>query len=165
LRIIEFIDRSISRIETLLLIILLSVMIIVGFLQVILRNLFSTGILWADAFLRHIVLWITFIGASLATREDRHINIDVLTRFLSPRLRRFVGLITNLFASGICFLMLRASIVFIRSELEFPQRIFLGLKTWMVELVIPICFGIMGLRFILRGFRRLIEGDFIEIKR
>jgi C4-dicarboxylate transporter DctQ subunit len=153
MRFINAIDGLIAKLENILIIILLSLMVAVSFLQVILRNLFDTGILWADPFLRYVVLWIAFIGASLATREDRHINIDVFTRLLSPGLRKFSSVITNFFASVVCLLLLRASIDFVKMEIDFPSVVFLGLKNWMLELIIPIGFGLMSLRFLFRAVK------------
>ena len=53
-----------------------------AFLQIFLRNVFTTGLAWGDLVLRNLVLWIGFIGATLATREGKHINIDILSRSL-----------------------------------------------------------------------------------
>ncbi len=150
MKFLNFIDEIISKIETALVIILLSLMVIVGFVQVLLRNLFQTGFLWADPLLRYAVLWIAFIGASIATYEDRHINIDVLTRLLIPKLKRLISVITNAFALIICVILLNASIDFIKMEIGYPIEIFLGIKNWMLEIIIPIGFGLMSLRFLFR---------------
>ncbi len=150
MKFLNFIDEIISKIETALVIILLSLMVIIGFVQVLLRNLFQTGFLWADPLLRYAVLWIAFIGASIATYEDRHINIDVLTRLLSPKLKRLISVITNAFALIICVILLNASIDFIKMEIVYPIEIFLGIKNWMLEIIIPIGFGLMSLRFLFR---------------
>ncbi len=151
----DIIDEAIAKIEKVLLTFLLSLMILVGFAQVILRNFFDTGFLWADPFLRYTVLWLAFIGASLATREDRHINIDVLTRLLTPKLKKLSSILTNLFALTVCVILLIASVNFIKIEIEFPQDAFLGLKNWQVETVIPIGFGLMSFRFFLRVLKLL----------
>ncbi len=150
MKFLNFIDEIIAKIETALVIILLSLMVIVGFVQVLLRNLFQTGLLWADPLLRYAVLWIAFIGASIATYEDRHINIDVLTRLLSPKLKRASSIITNAFALVICIVLLNASIDFIKMEIGYPTEIFLGIENWMLEIIIPIGFGLMSLRFLFR---------------
>ena len=68
-----------------LLILLLSLMILLAAYQVVARNFFDTGILWGDALVRVLVLWVTFIGATIAARDDEHIRIDLLTRFISAR--------------------------------------------------------------------------------
>ncbi|MCH7552365.1 TRAP transporter small permease, partial [Patescibacteria group bacterium] len=59
------------------------VVVLLSFSQVVLRNLFSGGILWGDILLRQLVLWVGFLGASLAVREQKHIAIDFLPRFFN----------------------------------------------------------------------------------
>lgn len=150
MKFLNFIDEIIAKVETALVIILLSLMVIIGFAQILLRNFFQTGLLWADPFLRYAVLWLAFIGASIATYEDRHINIDVLTRLLSPKLKRAISILTNAFALVVCIILLKASVDFIKMELEYPTEVFLGIQNWMLEIIIPIGFGLMSLRFLFR---------------
>jgi TRAP-type C4-dicarboxylate transport system permease small subunit len=59
-------------------------MISLAFAQIVLRNGFDGGIVWADSLLRIMVLWIALIGAVVASRDQRHINIDLISRFLPP---------------------------------------------------------------------------------
>jgi len=149
MKFLSSIDEIIAKIELIILMVLLSLMVIISFTQVVLRNIFETGISWADPMLRYTVLWLAFIGASIATRENRHINIDVLTRLLSPKLKKIVSILTNLFALSVCLILLKSSIDFIKIEMQFPSEIFLGLKNWMLEIIIPIGFSMMSLRFLL----------------
>ncbi|CUS78472.1 TRAP-type C4-dicarboxylate transport system, small permease component [Candidatus Kryptonium thompsonii] len=149
MKFLSSIDEIIAKIELIILMVLLSLMVIISFTQVVLRNIFETGISWADPMLRYTVLWLAFIGASIATRENRHINIDVLTRLLSPKLKKIVSVLTNLFALSVCLILLKSSIDFIKIEMQFPSEIFLGLKNWMLEIIIPIGFSMMSLRFLL----------------
>ena len=95
-KILQKIDRGLYLFENSLLILILSVMVFMAFLQVVLRNLFHSGILWGDIFLRHLVLWVGFIGASLATRSERHINIDILTRLMSPKVIPLSGVLLKI---------------------------------------------------------------------
>jgi len=149
MKFLSSIDEIIAKIELIILMVLLSLMVIISFTQVVLRNIFETGISWADPMLRYTVLWLAFIGASIATRENRHINIDVLTRLLSPKLKKIVSVLTNLFALSVCLILLKSSIDFIKIEKQFPSEIFLCLKNCMLEIIIPIGFSMMSLRFLL----------------
>ena len=49
----------------------------------VLRNLGLGGFYWGDSAVRIIVLWVAMLGALIASREDNHIRIDLLSRFLS----------------------------------------------------------------------------------
>ena len=61
-----WIDR-IHRVEDALLVILLSLMILLAATQILLRNFFDLGFVWADPLLRALVLWLGLIGATVAT--------------------------------------------------------------------------------------------------
>jgi TRAP-type C4-dicarboxylate transport system permease small subunit len=154
MRFLKSIDNALNRVEGAVLITLLTVMIVMAFLQVVLRNLFSSGIQWADILLRHILLWLGFLGAAIATSEHRHINIDVLRRFLSPQVRTVVDSITDTFASAICFLLAKASWNFVQGEIADRRMILDGIPSWCAEIIIPIGFGLLVVHFLLRALLR-----------
>ncbi len=157
------IDDLLARIENVLIILIVISMIVLAFLQVILRNIFETSISWGDIFLRHLVLWIGFIGASLATREEKHINIDILSRLLSKKVKTISQIIVMFFSAAVCFFLMQAAIGFIRMEREGGSILFLGVPDWVVQIIIPIGFGTMMLRFFMRGLEQIIS--LREIKR
>src|SRR3989304_9672211 len=99
MKILLRLDTVLTRLEGTLLVVFLSIMLVLSFVQVVLRNAFSESLLWGDILLRHLVLWIGFFGAALATSQDRHINIDALTRFLTAKLKNAAKIVTNLFGS------------------------------------------------------------------
>jgi TRAP-type C4-dicarboxylate transport system permease small subunit len=152
-------DTALSRVEGLFIIISLTTMIGISFVQVILRNFFSTGLIWADELTRHLVLWVGFIAASLATREDRHINIDILSRTLTGRRSKLgVQAIINLAAFSISFLLLRAAWHFVSVEKEFGDKVItLSLPVWGLEIIFPITFILISFRFGLRAVENIFR--------
>lgn len=160
MNLISAISRVLSRLEQALLIALLSGMIGFAFLQVVLRNVFSTSLLWADPMLRHGVLWIGFIGASLAAQQDKHITLDVISRFLSPTVSRLVRIVSAFFAATVTFFLARAGWTFLLSEKE-ASEIFVTIGSteiphWWVQTVIPFGFAIISLRFVLKGIEYIL---------
>jgi TRAP-type C4-dicarboxylate transport system permease small subunit len=121
-------NEGIARGEAALAMSMLLLMLVVAFAQALLRNLTNVGVLWAnvalgwldwaDFILTKGTLWLAFLGASLGVYSDKHVAIDIVPRFVSPRarliLRGFVGLI----GSVICFTAARAfwSAVLINGE-------------------------------------------------
>ena len=144
------IDRILNRVEGVLVVAFLTVMVLMSFLQVVLRNVFSGGIIWGDVLLRHLVLWIGFLGAALATSQDRHITIDALTRFLSPRLKSFVRVLTHLFAAAVCLFFSLAAARLVSSDVKYAQELFLGIPEWYSELIMPGGFALLMVHFFIR---------------
>jgi TRAP-type C4-dicarboxylate transport system permease small subunit len=154
MKMLKKIDLALNKIEGVFLILMLSVMMLVAFGQVMLRNVFHTGINGADILLRHLVLWIGFLGAAIATSEERHINIDALRRFLSPRIRSAVDVLTDLFAAVICFFLMNAARVFVQSEMTDQRMVYQDIPAWYVQVIIPIGFGLLVVHFTIRAILR-----------
>jgi len=152
---LERLNRAVLAAERGFLIALFSLMIVLAFSQVILRNFFSLGVVWADPFLRLSVLWLGFIGASLATQHDKHIRIDVLGRYLPPRTGAAVSVLTGLFTTLVCVLLALSSWTFVANEMEFEDTIFtiagFDVPSWWAQLILPFGFGLISLRFFFRS--------------
>lgn len=148
---LRIINNMLAKVEHVFIIIILSTMILLAFLQVILRNFFATSLFWGDTVLRHLVVWIGFFGASLATKEGKHINIDVLSRIFNPKVRHLSQIVVNAFASLVCYFLMQASISFIRMEQESESILFSGLPAWIAQVIIAIGFGIMMFRFFIHA--------------
>ncbi len=152
----ERIDAVIEQLERILLVILLSSMILIAFLQIILRDVFSTGLTWGEPLVRNLVLWVGFIGATLATREGRHINIDLLPKWLPSQGKNFVTLMTHLFSFSVCGLLTYAALKFIKNEAEMGHITFLNIPAWIPGMILPITFGLITFRFGLRSLSSLL---------
>jgi TRAP-type C4-dicarboxylate transport system permease small subunit len=150
-------QRLILLIEDSLIVCLLSAMILLAAGQIVLRNLFDTGLFWADPALRMLVLWLTLLGAIAATREDRHIRIDLLSRFLHARGKTVVQGINDLFSAFVCGLISWHAARFVYHEWQDGVSLFGGLPAWLGEIIIPIGFGIMALRFLANLLLRLLR--------
>ena len=144
---LERIDAAIGRVEHGILVVMLSALILIAFSQIILRNLFSTGIAWGDALVRSLVLWTGFIGATIAAREGQHISIDVVSRWISPNGKRAVAIIIHAFSFLICCFLTFAALKFIHNEFQMKSVIFLGIPSWVLEIILPVTFTVMALRY------------------
>jgi TRAP-type C4-dicarboxylate transport system permease small subunit len=156
-------DEKISRVEQVFVTILLTMMILMAFFQIVLRNFFNTGISWGDSLVRYLVVWVGFIGAAIATKEDKHINIDVVSRWLTGPQRHYIRLVSHFFSTVICGLLTLAAIKFLRFEAQMGSTAFFKLPVWVPEIIIPVTFGLMTLRFTVRflsEFERIRKHDF-----
>lgn len=147
MKVLRSADNFLGICVSAVLVTLLAVMILMGFTQVMLRNLFSTGIIWADILLRHIVLWIGFLGAIVAAGEKRHITIDALTKALSEKNKKYASVVTGIASVVVSYLLTAASYRFLKDEMEFGGTLILDIPIWFFQIIIPVGFGLMTLRF------------------
>ena len=141
--------------EDLLLVCVLLAVLSLAVTQIVMRNFFDTGFLWSESFVRILVLWIAMIGAMVATRENNHIRIDALSRFLPEAVERFVAMFTGLASSLICFIVAYYGLEFVSYEFQDNTIAFANVPTWMCQVILPVGFCFMGLRFFFQAMRSL----------
>jgi len=156
MNIIRKINDTIAKLEEGLLVFIVVVMVLLAFLQVLLRNIFDHNLLWGDPFLRHMVLWVGFIGASLTTKDEKHINIDVLSRFLRGKARLLANWFTDLLAAAVSSVLAWAAWQFVMEEKEYANIAFAGIPSWYFQIIIVIGFGLMALRFLMHALEKTV---------
>ena len=144
-----------ARLEDALLVVLLSAMILLAGGQIFLRNGFDAGLVWADPLLRVLVLWVGLVGAMAAARADRHITVDVLSRLLPERPRRYTRALTDACTAAVCAVIAWHAARLVVTEYQGGAIAFADVPAWACELVLPIGFGVMGLRYLVLAAGRL----------
>ncbi len=147
--------QALYRLEDIFLALLLGAMIVLAPLQIFLRNFFDAGISWADPLLRVLVLWVGLMGAVAASRSDRHIRIDAASKLLSPLAATILGIVTGSFTAVVAGVVSWNSGRFVADELEFGSTAFSDIPAWMFEIVIPVAFGLIALRYGLRALGQM----------
>lgn len=151
MRVIAPIDKVLSYLEEGFVVLALAAMVILAFVQVIMRDFFSAGIVWADEFLRHLVLWTGFIASSMVTRQSRHIAIDFMSRNLPKNMRKWNEMILTFGAILFSIFLFKTSLHFVAVEKSFGQMFkALHIPLWTMELVFPITFCLLSIRFTIR---------------
>ena len=140
------------KIESGLLAVILFLLILLAAWQVLARNFFDGGLLWGDGFVRVAVLWVTLIGAMVASRSDDHIRMDVVTRYLPVALQRASARLTALFTAVVCGLFSWFSTSFVLEEMEYGTLAFGEVPAWVCAVVMPVGFVVMALRYVLHAF-------------
>ncbi len=154
---VRILGSAYNRVEEVLLVCLVVAMLVLGFLQILFRNLISVGIVWIDPLVRHLVLWIALLGASIATRENRHISIDILSGRLSPGYYSRVQGAVQLFSALVCFLLVHPAVRFVQNDYVAGKTLAFGIPLWLAQAVMPAMMLVMGGRFLLQGSGKLLN--------
>jgi TRAP-type C4-dicarboxylate transport system permease small subunit len=155
--------KIIALVEDAVISIMLCSMVLLVLVQIGLRDFYSTGIPGGAEMVRHLVLWVAFLGAGIAAREGKHIRIDVIYRVLTPSLKHVAEILTGLFTMVICGILLYASIQFVRNDYALGTAIaFFNMPVWIFEVVIPLGYGIVTIRYgaqSVESFLKLLRGE------
>ncbi len=147
--IVERVQMILYRVEDSILVGLLLLMITMAVLQIFLRNLFHTGIVWSDILVRILVLWVGLAGAMVASRQGNHINIDIMDRFLPERAKVVVNFVVELFTAFICAVVAYYSLQFVQMEFADGDMAFAKVPAWLCEAIIPFAFLVIAIRYVL----------------
>ncbi len=120
-------------------------------LEMALRTFFRAGLPGTSGYVQHLTLWVGFLGAMIASRESRHLSLS--NGMLGPpeRFRKWTGPFAAGLSAAVAGGLFWASAQFVRVEFDSPVRIGGWLPVWALELVLPIAFAVMAVRFVTRA--------------
>ena len=147
-------DAALAGAETALLAILILGSLAASLVQIALRNLGLPALPETDTAVRRAVLWIAFIGASLAAFRGSHLAVDVADQVLPARAGRLVNAAASLVAAGVTVVLTVASARFVVAEIAFA-----GPAAAAATAVMPVGFAVIALRFLLGAAHRLAGSD------
>lgn len=145
----------VRRTEDGLLAVAVLTMVALAGLQIVLRAGFDGGLTWIEPALRALVLWVGMLGAITASRSGRHIHIDLLIRLVPPAWHHRLETLACVFTAAVCALIAWHGIRFVQLELDFPAAVIAGVPSWAVALILPVAFGLIGLRYALAAIELL----------
>lgn len=139
------------RIETALMSILLLGIVVLASLQIVLRNVFSYALIWADDLIRLAVLWLAVVGALAASRDGRHLAIGIVPRYFPQAWHRPAALIASGFATAVSAILAWHSYRFVADSYRFGDTVLGGLPAWAFQVVMPVGFTLMTWQFLTRS--------------
>ena len=128
------------------------------------------GLVWSQTLDLVLMLWVGVIGASMATREHRHLALDLGSKVWPKRLLPRVQGLGNLVTAGFCLALALLACVSLRdhfrdyADTEGAGGVFpaLAIPKWIAFAGVPIGFFLMTARFFaqaLESFRGKVEED------
>jgi tripartite ATP-independent transporter DctM subunit len=116
--------------------------------ELLLRGLFGGGLPGSLGYVQNLTLWVGFLGAIVASREGRHLNLSTGLVDLPERWQRLADGATGAVSAAVGTGLFWASLQFVRSEMADPVRLGGWLPLWCVELILPFSFLIITARFV-----------------
>ena len=134
--------------ENSLLVIALAAMLLLPVVEIILRHLFNTGISGSSAIVQHLTLIVGMLGGAVAARDRRLLALSPIQKLLTGRAQAAAQIFSNSFAAAICFFLCVASIQYVLALKPLGKTLVYGIPVWVIQLVLPIGFGLVTLRLI-----------------
>ena len=143
--------------ENVALVALLSGMMLLAVGQIVLREFFNTGFVWADELVKLMVLWLAMVGSVAACRDNRHIRIDLLSHLLPETAVKLTRVVVDLFAAGVALAIAWHAWRYLGLEIEFEDTVLIDTPAWVAHLVVPAAFALMAYRFAVGALSTAVE--------
>lgn len=111
----------------------------------LLRSLLGIGIPGAGPFVQHLTLWVAFLGAALAAREDRLLALAT-AQLLPESSKRATGWFAGTVSAAITALLARAGLEMVLIERQAGAEIAVGVPVWVGQAVMPLALIGIALR-------------------
>jgi TRAP-type C4-dicarboxylate transport system permease small subunit len=131
-------------------------MAVIVAVQVFFRYVLNQSLFWSEELARFLLVWLTFLGASVAYYRKVNPGVDVLYARMGPALRRASTLLIHLVSIALFAVMLVYGwrfAHFVRLQIS-PA---LNLPKWIVMSVVPISGSVLlvhGIAFFLQELTR-----------
>jgi len=140
--------NSLNRIEKILAALLVAFLTMFVVLDVGAREIFKTGIPWAQKGAVYMMIWTGFLGAILVTHKVEHLRPEVADKLWKGSLRKVYLRLHNLMIFGFTSTMFYYSYLYISESREFGDRnVIIDMPMWVLQMIIPYTFLSMSLRY------------------
>lgn len=124
----------------------LATMVVLPLAEATARFLFGVSIPGAGPFEQHLTLWVAFLGAALAAREDKMLALATGEFLPEGKWRQWSRVFAYGVAAAVTSLLCRAAIDLVIIERQGGSEVAAGLPTWVAQIVLPFGFGVIALR-------------------
>jgi TRAP-type C4-dicarboxylate transport system permease small subunit len=157
---VKGVRKFLDDLEENLLLLLLSVSVVVIFMQVVMRYVFQSSLSWSEELGRYIFIWFTWLGTGYAVRRRRHLRIEIMSDLFGERGRLVLEILAMIvWCAFSVFLVDKGfvitAMVWRRGQLTAAMEI----PTALAYAAIPVGSALMALRLvdeIIRSVRRLM---------
>ena len=122
-------------------------------IEIVMRKFFNNGIPGSSAYIQHLVVWVTFLGGMITSREGGHLALTAGYEVLRPNAKRYVSAAIHLVAVAVGTILSLSALAFVLLGFDLQSRVGV-LPVLIAVIVMPIGYLGMTIRFI---FAKTVE--------
>lgn len=122
---------------------------------------FPSGFVWAQKLALVAMIWVSLLGASLATYERAHLALELGEKIWPRKILHFVKAAAHGVTSAFCVVLLVLSIRMVMDQKGWEATIEANdwLPTWVAILILPYAFAAMAVRFLAQTYTLATKKD------
>lgn len=133
-----------NNLEDLIAAAFISVTTILVVINIILRYIFNSGLVWSEEVATGCFVWSVFIGAVAVFKHRGHVGVDIIVKKLPAGLQKAVQLITDIILVGLNGYMAYLSVLYISKSYTKMTPV-LGISSVYISASVLIAFVLMTL--------------------
>ena len=146
--------QAVDHLEEGILAALLALMTVLTFVQVVMRYVFNSGLVWSLEATTYSFAALVLIGMSYGVRTNSHIAVDLFTKKMPQPLQRYVNFAAVIACVVYALLMLYGSYVLVyRLFVLGNEARDIPAPKWLLTVTMPIGFALLTYRFIEAGYK------------
>ena len=153
--ILKKIDHTAIIVEDGLIVGLIGGVVLFSVIQIVMRLFFNSGFIWADELIKMFVLWATLVASISASRENKHLKIDLISNSIPPHYFMLLQGFNALITSGICVIIAWHAFRFVALTFDFDDTVLIDTPAWIAYSIIPIAFSLMSFRYLAACIKHL----------
>ena len=155
----EFTKLLLDNVENYICQFLLSFFILLLFIGIISREVFSVNISWGEELARFSFVWFVFFGASYAARLAAHNRVTFQFRWFSKKTANYIEAFADLIWIVFNIVIIYKSVFLIKSMLQYPYiSPTLGWSMAYIYMIFPLSFSLMTIRIIQVNYLKIVKG-------
>lgn len=146
MKITKIIDE---KLEEYVLVAMMIFLVIIVAVQVFFRFVINFSFGWSEELARYLLIWIAWIAASYAVRENAHIRVEIVKDLFGDKIKKIIEVVVLLICfSFALFLAIEGTKYIFNVKATNQVSPSLGIDIWIVYLAVPVGGILMSFRFI-----------------
>lgn len=113
--------KVVHELEETVIALILGAMVVITFVNVVLRYGFSSGLIWGFETVTFLFAWLVLFGVSYAVKVTAHLGVDAVLNIVAPSIKRALGLLTAALCIFYAVLLMKGSWDYWANFANLPQ--------------------------------------------
>ncbi len=160
---LHYADRLRWGEDTLALLVFFAITFLPAF-ETFLRILKIPGIPSSTIIVQHLTLWIGFIGAVLATHQNKLLSLTTQPLFIKEKKATTGRWLAKTTSFIVALALAWGSWKLVQIEFQYPHNLAPGIPIWLAQMVMPVGFGLISLQIYISSYKnRLMRATLVMV--
>ena len=130
-------SAALRRCTEIVIIVLMAILVVIVVAGVFFRYVLGSSIPWSEEIGRYLMVWLGFLGASLALREGLHVGVELMVQRVPPRVAAWLSGLARGLVAGFLFIVTYSGISLVANLWDQVSPV-AGLRMTWPYLAIPL---------------------------